>query len=132
MDELTRIMIKRVQRAPVGRSHSWNTILFLDLTLVDRDLAQLSGFLVPLQGMSMHGADINLSAEISREVSKMGPLFYDRTTRACLVPPIIFCNGFVGARITGDGGHYGQVVVVDDLLHHLDRSEVAQHIPGLP
>lgn len=44
------------------------------------------------------------------------------------VPPVWFCNSLVCACITSDSTHHGEVVLVDDLLHLLDRFQVAQHI----
>jgi hypothetical protein len=41
-----------------------------------------------------------------------------------LVPLVGFGDGFVRARVASDGEHYGEVVFLDNLLHHLDGFQV--------
>ena len=45
-----------------------------------------------------------------------------------LVPPVGFGDGFVRAGVASDDGHDGEVVFLDDLLHHLDYFQVSMHV----
>ena len=51
-----------------------------------------------------------------------------------LVPPVQFRDGFIRSSITRDSSHDCQIVLFDDLLHHLDGAEIPEHVtsPGKP
>lgn len=44
------------------------------------------------------------------------------------VPPIRFGDGLICTGIARDSGHDSEVVFDNNLLHHLDTLEVAEHI----
>jgi len=74
----------------------------------------------------------------------MSTLLNDRSHINGLVPPCWLGNSLVsgglssvsnmvkymGTYVSGVGGHDGEVVVVNDLLHVLNTSEVSKHITG--
>ena len=94
------------------------------------DLAEVAGVLVPLERMRHDGAHVDVTTEVARQVAKVGALLNNRASALRLVPPIRLQNRVVGVGVTRNGSHDGEVVVLDDLLHHLRGLEVAKHVPG--
>ena len=52
-----------------------------------------------------------------------------KTTPPSLVPPIFLCDSLIGAGIPRDRAHDRQIVLLNNLLHHLHRAKIPQHIP---
>jgi hypothetical protein len=44
------------------------------------------------------------------------------------VPPVGFGNCFVCTRISSDGTHDSEIILVDDLLHQLNSFQVSKHV----
>jgi len=113
---------------PGGASHSGNPQLFGNLALVNRNSAKLTGSLVPLDRVSLNRGDVDISTEVSREITEVSTLLDNGTHVDSLVPPSGLGNGLVSTSVSRDGTHDGQVVGSDDLLHLLDASQVTKHV----
>ena len=91
---------------------------------------------------SHNGINLDITTEVSGQITEMSTLLNDGSHIDRLVPPCWLGNSLVsggltsvsnmveymGTYISGVGGHDGEVVVVDDLLHVLNTSEVSKHV----
>lgn len=113
---------------PNGTGDSRNSLLLGDLALVDGNLGQLTRSLVELDRFGDDGWDVDITTKVSRQVTEVGTLLNDGSHVDGLVPPSGLGDSLVSGRVSSVGGHDSEVVVVDDLLHQLDTSEVSQHV----
>ena len=72
--------MQKVQYLPGGGSDSRNSVLGSNLGFIDGHLREVSSVLIPLQRVSGHGGDINLSTKIARKIAKVCALFNDRAS----------------------------------------------------
>jgi len=63
---------------PRRRRDTRNAVLRSNLGLVDGLLAQVSGILIPLEGVGGDGGDVNVAPKVSRQVAEVGALLDDR------------------------------------------------------
>jgi len=91
---------------------------------------------------SHNGINLDITTEVSGQITEMSTLLNDGSHIDRLVPPCWLGDGLVGSGLTsvpymvdgrstyvsGVGGHDGKVVVVNDLLHVLNTSEVSKHV----
>lgn len=151
--------------SPGSGSQTGDTLVLGDLALVNGDLGKLSGLLVPLDRLgtgqmsvlvavvgglnpinSHDRVDVDITTEVTRQITEVGSLLNDGTHVDRLVPPCGLGDCFVGAgldvsvsfissswrrgstHVTSVGRHDGKVVLVYNLLHLLDTTEVSEHV----
>lgn len=45
-----------------------------------------------------------------------------------LVPPVRLRDSFISSGKASNCGYHSQIIFLNDLLHHLDTSQVSQHV----
>lgn len=101
-----------------------------NLALINLHRGEFARVFIVLQRVGGNRRNVNLTTEVAGKVTEVGTLLDDGAEAAGLVPPVGLCDSLIGACVASNGGHDGEVVFGDDLLHHLCRLEISQHIPG--